>query len=131
MAKASRYGSLDALYLVAVNCLGRFAREGDFLEALYGDARERYDGIWLTARSKRYTRVSGVLGVLNLDPWQFARRDACLYHNPHACSTYLGPLTRLRQCRIVSENAQFTDGVPPRTMLGLSAQWPEAGLTKP
>jgi hypothetical protein len=43
--KASRYGLLNAPYIIAVNCLGMFAREQDYLEALYGDEWDHYDGV--------------------------------------------------------------------------------------
>jgi hypothetical protein len=126
--KASRYGRLNAPYIIAVNCKGMFARERDYLEALYGDERDHYNGVWLTTRGRRYARVSGVLGTLKLDSWQLARRDICLYHNPHAELQYVGALIRLRQCNIRSGHLEFTDGVLPRDLLHLPEQWPECSI---
>ncbi|MCK4822589.1 hypothetical protein KA005_42890 [bacterium] len=123
--KASRYGLLNTPYIIAVNCLGKFARDQDYLEALYGDQLDQYDGVWLTTHGHRYTRISGVLGVLKLDPWQLARRDICLYHNPHPFLRYGGVLSRFKQCNVRSGNVQFIDGEHPRMLLTLPEQWPE------
>jgi hypothetical protein len=98
--KASRYGTLDHPYVVAVNALGVWARESNAEDALFGSpclvvrrmedgtiTREEdrnTDGVWWGPAGGRRKRLSAVLSTEQIDPWNFASRHGRLIHNPWA-----------------------------------------------
>jgi hypothetical protein len=96
--KATRYGSLDRSYIIAVNVLSPFVDQEDILDALFGSEQVTFpldmpddqppilsrarDGVWFGPSGPKNTRVSGVLIVKNLTPWSIGHSDVTLYHNP-------------------------------------------------
>lgn len=100
-AKASRYGQLDAPYIIAVQSQGAVASEDDFEQALFGQeviripvgpagqAREATPdrdphGLWQWGDRQRGTRVSAVLGVAEFGPYSVAHTWPRLWTNPWA-----------------------------------------------
>jgi hypothetical protein len=100
--KASRYGKLDHPYLVALNALSSQHNEIAVTDAPFGthyyeiskgpngeeiiEERRRPDGIWYGPPDGRAqnTRMSGVLALMHIDPWNFASKTGLLIPNPWA-----------------------------------------------
>ncbi len=95
--KASRYGVLNAPYVIVANFEDGFLEDIDIAQALFGDevfidyrngkglefSREN-NGLWAVDRN---TRVSGVLIFNRVDPWSFWQRVPSLWLNPVAAHT--------------------------------------------
>jgi hypothetical protein len=113
--KAGRYGTLDAPYVIAVNCLGCHADEEEITGAFFG-----IDGLWGKPAHPKHTRVSAVLAVQELLPATLGSAPTTLFINPHAAHPYHGPLTKLRQY------GQFGEipGLATGTILGIPPGWP-------
>jgi hypothetical protein len=140
MKKASRYGKLDHPYVVAVNTMGMFQGEEDTLDALFGSPQtttrqyadghsvtrdERApDGIWGSAIAPRKRGLSAVLTIERADPWNFAKRQACLIRNPWAER----PLSAIRldigQLSPVDGRFERTVGRTMAEIFSLSTNWP-------
>lgn len=140
-AKASRYGSLDKPFVIAVNVLSLHTDESDVLDALYGDEqfvmgdgpsagkktglKSARSGAWIGPAGPQNTRVSGVLIVPQLFPSTLIRAKACLFHNPWAARPYGGALGRLGSCAVEADGrAHFTPGESMASVLGLPGEWP-------
>jgi hypothetical protein len=109
--KAGNYGKLNLPYVIAVNALGKITFLPEIhLEALFGGEKwvsipdktgrsstpkftRAPDGAWTSKSGPRYTRVSAVLLVNLLTPWDISNAPIRLYHNPWAQKLY----TRLLQ----------------------------------
>lgn len=102
--KASRYGDLDAVYLIAVNFEEGFLGDIDIAQALFGteifalrghgmepDSQRKNDGLWAKNRN---TRVSGVLVINGANPWSFWKKEPVLWLNPW--SSYPLDITSLK-----------------------------------
>jgi hypothetical protein len=140
LKKASRYGDLEHPYVIAVNTLGFPLKRIDVMQALFGKERvtlyfagdevhshemtRRPDGALTTFSGPRSTRVSSVLHVSTIVPWSVAAMEPCLYHNPYAREPYAGDLDRLPHARGVEGEMKWFEGVHPRNLFGLSADWP-------
>ncbi|RKX45623.1 MAG: hypothetical protein DRP64_04410 [Verrucomicrobia bacterium] len=99
--KAKRYGVLDKPFIVCVNTFADSPKEEDFVDALYGDEQiavqisprgnnqhatvRAGNGAWLGKTKTRYSRLSGVLSSIFVNPWNMWEKETCLYHNPWAC----------------------------------------------
>ncbi|HWA89807.1 MAG TPA: hypothetical protein VG889_07220 [Rhizomicrobium sp.] len=94
--KATRYGTLDKPYVIAVNDLSSFFHEHHAFESLFG--RETFvsvpngkgwtewdgTGLFGKANKPQNTRVSAALIVPGVTPWDFARRVPVFISNPWA-----------------------------------------------
>jgi len=133
--KSTWYGSLDAPYLIAINCTLETDRI-DEVQALFGteefvltdlnrqpDFRRKPDGIWFGPKGPHNTRVSGVL-ILKVVPWNLPKAAVCLYHNPWAAHPYKGPLANLPRVVSVEGQLKTLPGSSLGSVLCLPEQWP-------
>jgi len=141
--KASRYGQLDHPYLVALNALGTHHNELAVIDALLGtpyieisngpngeeivkDLR-RPDGIWHGPPDGKpqNTRMSGVLALMRIDPWNFASKTGLLIPNPWAVK----PLPQIglgtAELVVVGDEYGRKEGKPMHELLNIPANWPE------
>ena len=140
--KATRYGDIGRPYVVAVNALGNFIDDIDIAEALfgkeefliYGDLdsepqatmRRKPDGAWNGPKGPRNTRVSAVLIVTSLGPWNVVSREPVLYHNPWAQHPCVGRITKLAQQAPEDGRLVFRKGVASQDLFELPDSWPYA-----
>lgn len=95
--KASRYGNIDAPFVVAINDLSEYWHEEHAYDSLFGremtvvtrdgdvvDLRRDTSGLFGSAANPRHTRVSGALIVPGVGPWEFARRIPIFIAHPFA-----------------------------------------------
>lgn len=96
--KASRYGTLDAPLLLAINCATSFPKDEDFGDALFGSIAYEYeigvaasgrpvrrrDGVWMEDRGPASQRLSGVLAAAQMHPWTVDTVKPTLWRNPWA-----------------------------------------------
>jgi hypothetical protein len=139
--KASRYGSLDRPYLIAVNALSIYSRGESALDALFGspevetgmmkdgqyferDARST-DGAWGTPGNPRYTRVTAVISADNLTPWRLRQARSRLIYNPWAERSLLISPLDIDVWRPKDGNLFLTKGRTIAETLGLPQGWPE------
>jgi hypothetical protein len=142
--KASRYGKLDHPYLVALNGLSAHHSEEAVIDALLGTTAVRFskdpngeeiieeirqpDGIWYGPPDgqPQNTRLSGVLALKRIDPWNFCSKTGLLIPNPWAAK----PLSKLDlgTAEFVLKGNQYerVEGKPMHALVGLPAAWPEA-----
>jgi hypothetical protein len=142
--KATRYGKLEHPYLVALNALSAHHHEEAVTDALLGtpyveistgpDGKEivrhlrRPDGIWYGPPDGRpqNTRISGVLALMRIDPWNFASKTGLLIPNPWASK----PLPKLElgtaELVLVDDAFERRNGKAMHELLNLPAAWPEA-----
>jgi hypothetical protein len=143
-SKASRYGQLDAPYVIAVQSQGVVANEDDFERALFGEEVVRIPvgpdapvgeatvdrdphGLWQWGDRQRGTRVSGVLGVAGFGVNTVASTWPRMWTNPWATrpldpSGLPWPLsTPDLEANVINTGA--TD-VEPSTFFDLPADWP-------
>ncbi|WP_159006510.1 hypothetical protein [Bradyrhizobium sp. S69] len=141
--KASRYGKLDHPYLVALNGLSTHHRESAVTEALFGTPYveiskgpngeeivrdlNRPDGIWYGPPNgqPRNTRLSGVLALMKIDPWNFASKTGLLIPNPWAEKPLPEIGLGIAEWTVVGDELKRKDGKPMHELIGLPAAWPE------
>lgn len=135
--KATKYGKLDAPYLIAINCLSKWGfRQIDEIQALYGseefvvnlpshtmEPRRQPDGIWYGPKGPKNRSVSGVL-LTDVGPWHLPKARTCLYLNPWASHPYTGPLTGLPRALLVDSELQFVPGLSQAKVFSLPEGWP-------
>jgi len=112
--KASRYGRLDAPYLIALNCGLATTKEAE-IDALFGKK-----GLF---RPDLHTRVSGVV-IFKVLPWNLPKAYVCLYHNPEPEHRYSGPLTQLPQVFAGQGRLKQLPGTSLGSILSLPEDWP-------
>jgi hypothetical protein len=140
LGKATRYGQLDAPYVVAVNAISDYADADQAINAVFGTpavfirrtmdgfedrlGRER-DGIWLGAGGPTNTRVSAVFSTERLTPWSLAQRRARLFLNPWAACPLSGSPFQTDIVDVHEERLRQTPGLSVQELLGLPEDWPE------
>ncbi|MGM4991280.1 hypothetical protein [Tardiphaga sp. 841_E9_N1_2] len=141
--KASRYGKLDYPYLVALNGLSTHHRESAVTDALFGTPYvemskgpngeeivkhvNRPDGIWYGPPNgqPQNTRLSGVLALMKIDPWNFAAKTGLLIPNPWAEKPLLDIGLGTAEWTVVDGEFERKDGKRMHELVGLPANWPE------
>jgi hypothetical protein len=137
--KASHYGKPDLPYIIAVNGFSMFHLLSTLPDALFGLRKVDIDlktgkatpgrvpnGLWVSPKGPRYTRVSGVLALEHADPWSVAQRDLELWFNPWAAK----PVDHgwLQVTRHVPEHATGKmgkrGGKTAAEIFGLDPSWP-------
>lgn len=141
LEKAGKYGKLEYPFVVAVNSLAWHLDRTDVMEALFG--KEHYvftqtpsgvsgpvpqrapDGVWTSSEGPRYTRLSAVLLIEGLLPWNLSHCQVCLYHNPSAERTLRSELDRLsRAIPIPGDQLKWLEGERLDCIFDLPADWP-------
>jgi len=139
--KASKYGELDAPYVVAVNTTGEYHDEEDAVAALIGTPAEvvrRYpdgrtehhssrnaDGVWWGKDGPRNTGLSAVLSTERLSPWSLAQRRARIIYNPWATQPISDIPLNVDALRPSEGRFVKSEGVRIGALLGLHEDWPE------
>lgn len=132
--KASRYGDLEKPYIIAVNSLSEFAGDDSVGTALFGmeaaacyrvgddlhwrEYRNR-DGVWHGPCGAQNTRVSAVLSVGRLSPWNLACRRMRLTFNPWARHPLAANPISADKCWLEGERLRLEGGRPVGEILGL------------
>jgi hypothetical protein len=93
--KGGRYGSLDAPFVVAINCVGSFPEDEDIANALHGSIAVQVDvgrpgssrtvrlrdGAWIDEQGPRGQRTSAVLSAVQLSPHTAVRFAPQIWHH--------------------------------------------------
>jgi hypothetical protein len=140
LERAGKYGELDLPFVVAVNSLADHLGKIDILEALFGKEQFSFtqtskgangprlervpDGVWTSPQGPRYTRLSAVLLIHALFPWNIPRCSPCLYHNPFAEKRLVSELDRLPKMVAKGERPDWLTGDTLSSILGLDPNWP-------
>jgi hypothetical protein len=141
--KASKYGKLDYPYLVVLNALSTHHNDHAVFDALFGEPYIRFfkgpdgeevheemrrpDGIWYGPPDGKpqNTRMSGVLALMRIDPWNFASKAGLLIPNPWAAM----PLPQLglgtSELVLVDDKYKREEGKLMHELVGLEPSWPE------
>ncbi len=136
--KANDYRCHDVPYVVAVNTL-EFSKWENFVTALFGtevvratringewnyESARQANGLW-RPNGARHTRVSAVVGVSRMSPWNLAQRQTIFIANPRARQPI--ELTALEIDRTVVEGdwMQILRGRPNSEIFALPPNWPE------
>jgi hypothetical protein len=141
--KASKYGKLDHPYLVVLNALSTHHNELAVCDALLGtpyvrlskgsngeeivEDLRRPDGIWYGPPDgqPQNKRLSGVLALMKIDPWNFASKTGLLIPNPWAEKPLPDLGLGTAEMVIVDEAYERKEGKPMHELVGLPAVWPE------
>jgi hypothetical protein len=141
--KASRYGKLDHPYLVAINALSTHHSELAVTDALLGTPYVRLSkgpngeeivedlrrpvGIWYGPPDgqPQNTRLSGVLALIKIDPWNFASKTGLLIPNPWAEKPVPQIGLGTAELIVVDDHYERKEGAPMHKLVGLPANWPE------
>lgn len=142
--KASKYGELDAPYIVAVNATGEYQSEEDAIDALLGspcviirqfdDGRRETkegrnpDGVWLGRHGPRNTRLSAVLFTKRFSPWSVELRRALLVRSPWADKPLAAAPLRVDELNPVDGRFVKSEGSALGTIFSLHEGWPEDPL---
>jgi hypothetical protein len=132
--KASRYGSLQLPYILAVNVMSKWGFDRrDVAEALFGLERHSLahgslelqitrnpDGLWYGPRGPRNRRVSAVMTTSVL-PSNLSAARLCIYHNPFA---RFAVTEHPWPCDVATVRLIWEDGKPIGDLLDLPAIWP-------
>jgi hypothetical protein len=140
LEKAGKYGKLGLPFVVAVNSLAQHLDKVDALEALFGKEEFVYtqtpkgvvgpkaerapDGVWTSPGGARYTRLSAVLLIHALFPWNIPRCTPCLYHNAFAEMRLDCELNRLPRMMPKDNRPNWVAGDTLSSILGLPPDWP-------
>lgn len=131
--KGSRYGELDAPFILALQLMEPGGDSEGIIQALFGDEvavfsqdrskpvqlRRKPNGAWTGGKKPAYAVLSGVLVLWNLRPWTKTEARATLYHNPWATRPYESVLNRLSHSRVAEKRLKHTDGESLQALLNL------------
>ena len=139
--KASRYGELDAPYVVAVNATGEHQSEEDALDAMLGSPcvidRQFEDGRHETKESRnpdgvrwgkngpRNTGLSAVLFTKQFSPWSVELRRALLIRSPWAARPLAAAPLQVDELNPVDGKFERTEGSALGAIFGLHGGWPK------
>ena len=146
-AKTKAYGKLDAPYVIAIDTVGEFTEDRDFVSALYGTPAIRYyqnagrdapppvgirlfDGLWGRRDGWHQTHVSAVLASTRIVPWTVGSTAPTLWHHPGADLPIdeICPLLRHARLDLTSRHIRYSASeVTPHEFFGLPDGWPERG----
>ncbi len=140
--KSSRYGKLDAPYVVAINAMSEFQNEEDACDAMFGspcaivrtyeDGRvetvsgRNPDGVWCGKNGPRKKMLSAIFSTERLIPWSVGHRRARIIRNPWASRPLPDILLGIDERNPVGGRLVFKQGRSLSEMLGLPTGWPES-----
>uniref|UniRef100_Q07RJ0 Uncharacterized protein n=1 Tax=Rhodopseudomonas palustris (strain BisA53) TaxID=316055 RepID=Q07RJ0_RHOP5 len=141
--KATKYGKLDYPYLVVLNALSTHHNDHAVLDALFGTPCEQFsegpdgelihkevrkpDGIWYGPPDGKpqNTRMSGVLALMRIDPWNFASKTGLLIPNPWATMPLPQLVLGTSEFVLVGKQYERREGKQMHKLVGVPASWPE------
>lgn len=133
--KASRYGTLDRPFLVAIN-VGSFHIDiRDIMDGLFGqeqllvigesvEARRMPNGAWHGPNGPQAKRVSGILVLRTWSIFRAGLSEAYLFHHPWGQRPLGVYLDRLPHARVEGDEMKPHDGLHPGDVIGLNQDWP-------
>lgn len=135
--KGTKYGNLNAPYVIAIYPLEDLISDITFLNQLMGKPSEFRDwrkgksiyvkhappSVWQGMNGPTLTRVSGVLGCNCVTAWSFKGMNARLFINPWAKYpvSELSPMMRLTRYQHIEGEYSKIEGEPAHKILGLPA----------
>lgn len=137
--KATRYGTMQKPYVIAVNANVIHLSKIDLMQALFGDETfiiplhgtsepirmvRKPNGFWSGPQGPQSTRVSAVMVVEDLKPWTVATSKLYLYVNPYAKLPCSGKILRLPRMEPKDGQMVYRRGITPRNLFGLPPNWP-------
>lgn len=140
MAKGNRYGKLGKPLLIAVNVDTLSLSAMDEMQALFGQEqiilnrqdlsaepkrRRLPNGAWSGPDGIRYKRVSGVLIVGALNPWNIVSRRNTLYLHPRAALELPESLKKMNHAIVSKDDIKRVEGSSLAEILELPTSWPE------
>jgi hypothetical protein len=139
LAKAARYGQLDAPYLIAINAMEDHADEESAVDAVFGkiavsvrrtpsglvEHTGRDGGAWRGRSGPVNTRVSGIVSTERLTPWSLAQCRARLLLNPWSRYPLPQPPFPIDFLAVRHECLHRTEGLSVREIFRLPEGWPE------
>ncbi|HET7464487.1 MAG TPA: hypothetical protein VFJ82_24725 [Longimicrobium sp.] len=134
--KGTKYGNLEAPFIIAVNSLSSWGFDRiDQMEALFGTEQiivgtrdeepgmaRKPNGFWNGPKGPQHTRVSGVL-FCQVGPWYVHTAQTCLYLNPWATAPYDGVLTALPRAVPTESKMSWRDGLELSAIFDLRPDW--------
>jgi hypothetical protein len=141
--KASKYGKLDLPYVVALNALSTHHNDHAVFDALFGepciqfskgpDGEETFkevrqpNGIWYGPPygKPQNTRLSGVLALMRIDPWNFASKEGLLIPNPWGAMLLPQLELGTSELILIDEKFERKEGKLMHELIGLPSHWPE------
>lgn len=138
--KGSKYGTLDAPLLIAVNVQSFDLDPIDEKQALFGqeqvvfsrndpDMTPRFqrapNGVWIGPKGPQYKRISGVWFFNDLNPYTVASRRQTIYWNPWTAHPLPESLLVFPHFKAAEAKAQRVDGIEFRQIFDLPEDWPE------
>jgi hypothetical protein len=144
-AKAKAYGELDAPFVIAIDAVGEFTEDRDFISALYGTPAVRYyqnagpgapplasvrqfDGLWARRHGWHHTQVSALLASTRIMPWTVGSAVPTLWHHPGADLPVneICPLLRQARLDLTQWHIQYdAPEITPHEFFELPKAWPE------
>lgn len=139
--KATRYGDLEAPYIIAVNAVNQHLDQEDIMDALFGKETHsipvgphgqfgeavrgrRLDGAWTSASGPINRRVSAVLVGSSIIPWSVGAYSPAMFHNPWAHVPCTDALRELHALLPVGDEMQARLGRCFSELVGLPDGWP-------
>lgn len=125
--KASKYGELDASYVIALDAPDVWPDHREAAWAVYGPhpftATWERDGFLLRQDGRTYPRVSGILVGTAIQPHSFPRCWPTLHENP-AAELPLPDSLRWARFRFSGGEPVRVPGIDPPDLFGVAADWP-------
>jgi hypothetical protein len=137
--KATRYGVLNAPYIIAIDAMEEAVDTFDIMGALFGEEQTIIDrrtlrtserrapnGLWYGPRGVQNKRVSGVLFLKDIGPWNIAKRNPVLWHNPwatHPIAPDMWPGFQKIPNR-ETQRMELREGRLSHEIFNLPAEWP-------
>lgn len=130
-SKATRYGDLDAPFVLAVHVVSPFGDEGDVTRGLFGDEvyefaegrpdsgqfKIRPNGAWSDVSA--CDGLAGLLAVWDMRPWTRTEARARLFHNPWAAYPLGAALNRLPSTKVIDRDLVHSVGETLQSVLNL------------
>jgi hypothetical protein len=141
LAKSSRYGELEAPFVIALLPASPVLSEEDVYGAMFGSSVMRFnpehpenseivrgrDGVWSRTRG---SRVSAILVGTGLAAWTVSKTWPCVWPNPWADFPIPRALRRLPWTEVGDDGAlsrRRPEAETPAGFLGLPPNWPGEG----
>jgi len=142
-AKASKYGTIKAPFVIAANTMADHFKRTDAMEALFGKEGYHFgtwdkplgepvmvrspDGLWFGPKGPSATRVSAVLIAKTVTPWTVAESKPVVYHNPWAARPITNLFGSLTTNTAIGDKMVERPGLVGGEIFELPDGWPAHG----
>lgn len=140
LSKANKYGKLEYPFVIAINALKWNTKYDDFIDAFFGRNVYKLDlfsepkvvgvgrdlrGVLTQLSGPRYTRISAVLGGININPVEIPRSKLRLFLNPFAEKQIGEELVQLPRAFLSENKIVYSEGVTDISeIFSLPVDWP-------